>query len=66
MDAKAAHLIAVWRQACHNVNTMQSGRYDKALEYRDAVAHEALGALCASMGICDENGDDMQQAAIEG
>ena len=58
-DTKAAFLITKWRESCAALYNLEgyTPDYDEALSYRNAVAHEALGAICQALGVCDENGD---------
>lgn len=69
-DAKIEHLmkswreIRAWREACEAVQVAaarhgDSPEYASALEYRDSVAHQTLGLILKSFGVCNENGETL-------
>lgn len=56
--------IKAWREACKDVQIAasrygDSPEYASALEYRDSIAHQTLGIILTSFGICGENGETL-------
>ena len=69
-NARIEHLmkswreIRAWRETCEAVQIAASlygdgPTYASAIERRDAVAHQTLGLILKSFGICDENGETL-------